>query len=175
MARLAKKYGKTSAQIALRWLVNHDNVFAIPKAARLDHLKENATSGDFRLEQKDIDLINFEKELKNVVEELSSSYGDVKDFRNAPLKVPGDYNKLCFIDLSKSANGDVNEYSLIMNSWNDKINANIFLVKSDMEYSFYANNITITAENSLCFEIKNGKANDLRIEGVGGSAKISKT
>ena len=125
--------------------------------------------------QKDIDLINFEKELKNVVEELSSSYGDVKDFRNAPLKVPGDYNKLCFIDLSKDADDDVNAYSLIMNSWNDKINANIFLVKSDMEYSFYANNITITAKSSLCFEIKNGKVNDLRIEGVGGSAKISKT
>lgn len=58
MARLAKKYARTPAQIALCWLVHHANVFTIPKAARLDHLRENATSGDFKLEHKDIDLIN---------------------------------------------------------------------------------------------------------------------
>ena len=76
MARLAKKYGKTSAQIALRWLVNHDNVFAIPKAARLDHLKENATSGDFRLEQKDIDLIDRLFKQESILIPTSAIYAD---------------------------------------------------------------------------------------------------
>ena len=58
MASLTKKYRRTAAQIALRWLIRHDNVFVIPKAARLDHLKENADSADFELDQKDVDCID---------------------------------------------------------------------------------------------------------------------
>lgn len=55
---LANKYERTPAQIALRWLIHHANVFVIPKAVRLDHIKENAASGDFELEQNDIDRID---------------------------------------------------------------------------------------------------------------------
>lgn len=48
LKRIADEYGKTPAQIALRWLIEQENVIAIPKATSADHLREN------------IDLYNFE-------------------------------------------------------------------------------------------------------------------
>jgi aryl-alcohol dehydrogenase-like predicted oxidoreductase len=58
---LAEKYGKTSAQIALNWLTSHGAVIAIPKAAHLRHLENNAVSVDFKISQEDLDLIDATK------------------------------------------------------------------------------------------------------------------
>lgn len=54
----AKKYGKTPAQIALRWLINNPTVVVIPKAKNLKHLLENAQSCDFDLDVDDIEKID---------------------------------------------------------------------------------------------------------------------
>jgi diketogulonate reductase-like aldo/keto reductase len=51
---LAAKYGKTTTQIALNWLISKNNVLPIPASANPKHLLENLESADFELEKKDI-------------------------------------------------------------------------------------------------------------------------
>jgi len=58
MQEIAKKYNKTIAQIALKWLVSKPSVIAIPKAASTNHIKENASATDFGLAEEDIELIS---------------------------------------------------------------------------------------------------------------------
>ena len=47
--KIADRYGRTAAQVALNWLVSRQPVVAIPKAASREHLGENAASTDFEL------------------------------------------------------------------------------------------------------------------------------
>ncbi|OGQ05072.1 MAG: hypothetical protein A3F82_02425 [Deltaproteobacteria bacterium RIFCSPLOWO2_12_FULL_44_12] len=55
--KIADQYGKTTGQIALNWLVSQRNVIVIPKASKLNHLIENATSVHFDLTEEDKNLI----------------------------------------------------------------------------------------------------------------------
>ena len=55
---IAKKYNKTVAQVALNWLTSKKAIVAIPKAANIRHVKENAESTDFKLKKKDIEIID---------------------------------------------------------------------------------------------------------------------
>jgi 2,5-diketo-D-gluconate reductase B len=50
---IGRKYGKSAAQISLRWLMEQDNVAAIPKAASRAHLAENIDIFDFALAPED--------------------------------------------------------------------------------------------------------------------------
>jgi len=50
---LAEKYGKTQAQVSLNWLVLQEKVVAIPKASRLEHLRENVGAVGWRLSHED--------------------------------------------------------------------------------------------------------------------------
>jgi 2,5-diketo-D-gluconate reductase B len=50
---IGKKYGKTAAQVALRWLIEQDNVAAIPKAASRAHMQANIDIFDFALAPED--------------------------------------------------------------------------------------------------------------------------
>jgi 2,5-diketo-D-gluconate reductase B len=50
---LAAKYGKTPAQISLRWLMEQDGVAAVPKSARRAHLAANLSVFDFALAPED--------------------------------------------------------------------------------------------------------------------------
>ncbi|MFW9879143.1 MAG: aldo/keto reductase [Candidatus Thorarchaeota archaeon] len=51
---LAKKYNATIYQIALAWLINHDDLITIPKAMNIAHIKENAASAEIKLEFEEI-------------------------------------------------------------------------------------------------------------------------
>ena len=53
LEKIAAKYGKTTTQVALNWLIVKDPVVAIPKALRLDHVKENAGAAGWKLNQED--------------------------------------------------------------------------------------------------------------------------
>lgn len=55
--RLAKKYGKTSAQILIRWSLQHDLV-VIPKSIHENRIKENSEVFDFQLGEEDMKLLN---------------------------------------------------------------------------------------------------------------------
>ncbi|MDQ1279086.1 MAG: Aldo/keto reductase [Thermoproteota archaeon] len=50
---LATKYNKTRAQVCLNWLISQKNVVAIPKASRLEHLKENLWAVGWNLNDED--------------------------------------------------------------------------------------------------------------------------
>ena len=50
---LAEKYGKTPAQIALRWNLQHE-VVTIPKSSRPERIAENASIFDFELSPSDM-------------------------------------------------------------------------------------------------------------------------
>jgi predicted oxidoreductase len=66
--KIADKYNKSPAQVALNWLVSHPSVIAIPKAADPVHIRENAASCDFALSKDDIDALNniFKQEILHV-------------------------------------------------------------------------------------------------------------
>lgn len=55
---LAEKYGKTASQITLRWLVSRPSVVVLVKAARREHILENAQSLEFDLLDEDIERID---------------------------------------------------------------------------------------------------------------------
>ncbi|WP_291999209.1 aldo/keto reductase [Caldivirga sp.] len=53
LRRIAAKYGKTPAQVALNWLISKPNTVAIPKATREEHLRENLGALGWRINQED--------------------------------------------------------------------------------------------------------------------------
>jgi diketogulonate reductase-like aldo/keto reductase len=58
LAGIAANYGATVRQVALAFLVRDDLLFAIPKAANVDHVVENIKAGSLKLEAKDIEAIS---------------------------------------------------------------------------------------------------------------------
>ncbi|MFW6048631.1 MAG: aldo/keto reductase [Candidatus Bipolaricaulota bacterium] len=54
---LAAKYGKSPGQVALKWLVEQENVIAIPKASSEDHLRENLNLFDWEMEEEDLSVL----------------------------------------------------------------------------------------------------------------------
>jgi len=55
---IAQSYGKTPAQVALRWLIEQENVVAIPKSTSEEHLQENFEIFDFELSDEDFERID---------------------------------------------------------------------------------------------------------------------
>lgn len=73
---LSKKYGKTSAQIILRWHIQSGNI-VIPGSKNPEHIKDNANIFDFELtteEMNEISKINKNKRYYEPNPELTSSY-----------------------------------------------------------------------------------------------------
>ena len=58
LGAIGSKYGKTAAQVTLRWFMQQPNVGAIPKAAGFDHAKENFEIFDFELSDEDMAAIH---------------------------------------------------------------------------------------------------------------------
>jgi diketogulonate reductase-like aldo/keto reductase len=54
LKKLAEQYGMTPAQIALAWLLHQKSVIVIPKAAQLEHLRENRAALDLKLSRRDL-------------------------------------------------------------------------------------------------------------------------
>ena len=67
LIELGEKYGKTPAQIALRWLVEQEQVVVIPKASSKEHLEANIDIYDFVLEDDDFYAIDDLDKDKRVV------------------------------------------------------------------------------------------------------------
>lgn len=55
---IARAHGKTPAQIALRWLVQQEQVAAIPKAASTEHRRNNLDLFDFALSGAEMEQIS---------------------------------------------------------------------------------------------------------------------
>ena len=54
---IAKRHGKSEVQVTLRWLMQQDDVAAIPKTATPGRLAENAAIFDFELSEDEMDAI----------------------------------------------------------------------------------------------------------------------
>ncbi|MGB7706210.1 MAG: aldo/keto reductase [Nitrososphaeraceae archaeon] len=54
---LEQKYSKTSAQILIRWSLQH-NLVVIPKSTHQNRIRENSQVFDFQLEEKDMKLLD---------------------------------------------------------------------------------------------------------------------
>ncbi|SDQ64613.1 aldo/keto reductase [Natronobacterium texcoconense] len=57
LLEIGEKYGKSAAQVALRWLVQQPSVAAIPKAASPDHIESNAAVFDFELTDEEMGVV----------------------------------------------------------------------------------------------------------------------
>ncbi|MBI2144658.1 aldo/keto reductase [Candidatus Woesearchaeota archaeon] len=60
LAAVAAKHRKTTAQVALNWLVSQKNVIAIPKASSVEHVMENAGAAGWSLDAEDMELLEKE-------------------------------------------------------------------------------------------------------------------
>lgn len=58
LGEIGEKHNKTEAQVALRWLIQQENVVAIPKASREKHRKENLGVLGFELDGEDMRKIS---------------------------------------------------------------------------------------------------------------------
>ena len=54
LERVARKHQATVAQVALAFLTRDPALFTIPKAARVEHVEENAGAADFNLDKQDL-------------------------------------------------------------------------------------------------------------------------
>jgi diketogulonate reductase-like aldo/keto reductase len=57
---IAKKYGKTKAQVVMNFLTREENVVTIPKAESLAHVRDNCGASGWRLSNEDIQRISEE-------------------------------------------------------------------------------------------------------------------
>lgn len=58
MKEIGLKYGKNAGQVALRWLMQQDDVAAIPKSATPDNIKSNIDIFDFQLSADEMEKIH---------------------------------------------------------------------------------------------------------------------
>lgn len=54
VVEIARRHGVAPSAVALAWVLRHDGMIAIPKAARLEHLHANAAAADLVLDEDDI-------------------------------------------------------------------------------------------------------------------------
>lgn len=67
LKEIGSNHGKSAAQVSLRWLIEQENVVAIPKASSREHLEENIDIFDFELTDEEFEAIdNLDKNLRIV-------------------------------------------------------------------------------------------------------------
>jgi diketogulonate reductase-like aldo/keto reductase len=54
LKKIASRRGATPSQVALAWVLRHDDVIAIPKAGKSKHVRENHGALDLRLSKQDL-------------------------------------------------------------------------------------------------------------------------
>ncbi len=54
LAEIAARHGATPAQVALAWLLRQDGMIVIPKATRLEHVRDNRGAADLALDDADL-------------------------------------------------------------------------------------------------------------------------
>ncbi|MCG3401837.1 aldo/keto reductase [Staphylococcus massiliensis] len=78
IVELAEKYGKTPAQVVLRWHIEHGRL-VIPKSKTKERIEENINIFNFSLEEADIERIdNLNKDIRQGKDPDKISIGDLK-------------------------------------------------------------------------------------------------
>jgi len=123
-----------------------------------------------------ISLVRFKTDLESEIRTMASDYGSVK---KVELSLPSQYQKVCFVDLSKPIGVIENsricrtgpDYNpLGCDAWKDKTQ-NIFLVPWT-DFVIKTDKIEIAEQDgALCFRTVNNKIT-LRLEGLGDRTLI---
>ncbi|WP_340098411.1 aldo/keto reductase [Salinibaculum salinum] len=58
LSQIGQRYEKTAAQVAIRWLVQQEQVMAIPRSTSRDHLAQNLAVFDFELTDEEMTRIH---------------------------------------------------------------------------------------------------------------------
>jgi diketogulonate reductase-like aldo/keto reductase len=74
LVRIGERYDKSPAQVALRWLVQQENVAAIPKATSREHLEANLAVFDFELTDEEMNAVPQPSKLKTAWGILKGQY-----------------------------------------------------------------------------------------------------
>jgi len=91
LTAISKKYGKTAAQVVIRWVLQRD-VIVIPKSVTPSRIKENFEVSDFVLTDEDMKKIDsFNRDCRLIVPRIekdgASVYRDA-DHPNFPFNIP---------------------------------------------------------------------------------------
>lgn len=86
LTKIAKKHGKTPAQVILRWNIEH-GVIVIPKSVHRERMEENLAIWDFTLDAEDMDKIAaLDKGCASMLDTLKpSEVKRVYDYLNNPV------------------------------------------------------------------------------------------
>jgi len=119
LSDIANRYDKTVSQIVLNWIVSNNNVIAIPKAEKEQHILQNSLASDFNILAKDSDTIseNFVTKFVEVspldirvdctgLDSFSPSPAELADdvFKNGDIKP---------IRIIRNNNSDCKKYTLV--------------------------------------------------------------
>jgi len=75
LAEIGRRYGKSPAQVALRWATQHEDVLTIPMSTSREHLAQNLDSFDFRLTRDEHDRITAPSALRTGWATVKSQLG----------------------------------------------------------------------------------------------------
>lgn len=58
LRKIGEKYGKSEAQVSLRWLIQQEGIVAIPKASSPDHIRANLEIFDLELTEREMKTVS---------------------------------------------------------------------------------------------------------------------
>ena len=98
LSQIAQRYEKTPAQVTLNWITHQPRVVAIPKSARLEHLRENAAATDFSMTDEEYRLIG----------ETYSGKPSLIPVDEISVSVHGEGNRKVYQTLEQALRNDLN-------------------------------------------------------------------
>ncbi|MBW3017016.1 hypothetical protein KY316_01480 [Candidatus Woesearchaeota archaeon] len=125
--------------------------------------------------QEQVQLLDFEKQMKGEVKSSSFSFRDVKQ---DVFTLPANFDSICFANIDSAAVLDFidDDYILIRDSVEDGVKRNVFLLSDGrMKYGFYTGKIgvNIYGENNYgCLDVVNGNVK-LRLKALGRQVSVS--
>lgn len=75
LAAIGRQYGKSSAQVAIRWATQHNNAITIPQSTSREHLQDNLDTFDFRLTKDEHQRITNASYLRTGAAMLRGQFG----------------------------------------------------------------------------------------------------
>lgn len=79
LEEIGQKHGKSSEQVTLRWLIEQDNVLAIPRSSNPEHIESNFDIFDFELDASDREKIDaLPKDRRQIDPDFAPDWNDGK-------------------------------------------------------------------------------------------------